>query len=824
MSAIFFVLLPVLFFLLVLPLQAGNILFDHIDMRSGLSNPTVNAIYQDEHDVIWIGTRDGLNRYTQGRIEVFRPEFTDPEGLFGNHIQSVCGDGQGKLYMQCLWGLVEYDQRTQRFRCIATQDIVSVAYGTDRLWVCSAHTLYTYDPEQKRLDKYHEFGLGERLTCIQESGERLYVGTRDELFRMSGRQVTDRILAGTEVICLYADSRGDVWVGTVADGLYRIESSGRIIHYEQDLDDPASLGNNYIRAICEDNQGDFWIGTAEGLNQLHPGTGGFSRYTHSETDPNSLSNSSVWSLMKDRQGTLWIGTFYGGIDLFNPGYAFASYYRAAEVELSFPVVSQVIEQGERLWIATDGGGLNCFDRDTQTFTCYRKGNAPYTLSSDIIKAMWLDERGRYLWLGTHLGGLCRLEVATGQVQRYMLPEELGPGSNDIRSVEFYNGIFYLGTKNSVLVFNPDTGEASPLIDGFLSESKQIWNMLIDSHQRLWFSTSFAVFRYDLQRDELRRYNYDRGLWGEIGDNYQNCFLEDSRGEIWLGSAGSGLFRYLPERDSFEVIHTRNSGIIGDYIVDLAESPEGYLLVATNRGFSRFDTRERVFRNYPVQDISPLSAINERGLSTTSHGEIVIGGFNGMAILREKELEFDRPGLRIHFTGLWVNNHPVCPGDDTGILRESLLYTPEIRLGHRHSTVSVEYSVSNYVRLLREPVEYRLDGFDPDWIAAPEGNRITYTNLRPGSYTLRIRSADGQAEQALGMIVHPPFYATWLAWVLYLVVFFSLAFYVARNYILKIKLKTSLQYAHKEKERIEELNQNKLRFLPMYLTSCVLRLR
>lgn len=299
---------------------------------------------------------------------------------------------------------MEYDQRTQRFRRIATQDIVSVSYGTDRLWVCSAHTLYTYDPEQKRLDKYHEFGLGERLTCIQESAERLYISTRDGLFRMSGRQVKDRILAGMEVICLYADSRGDVWVGTVAHGLYRIESSERIIHYEQDPDDPASLGNNYIRAICEDNQGDFWIGTAEGLNRLDLATGKFSRYTHSETDPNSLGDSSVWSLMKDRQGALWIGTFYGGIDRFNPGYAFASYYRVAEGKLSFPVVSRVIEQGERLWIATDGGGLNCLDRNTQTFTCYRKGSARHTLSSDIIKAMWLDETGRYLWLGTHLGG------------------------------------------------------------------------------------------------------------------------------------------------------------------------------------------------------------------------------------------------------------------------------------------------------------------------------------------------------------------------------------------------------------------------------------
>jgi len=792
-------------------LPAGNILFDHIDMHTGLSNPTINSIYQDENDMIWIATRDGLNRYTQGRIEVFRPEIGDTTGLFGNNIQSVCGDGNGKLYLQCLWGLVEYDQRLQRFRRIATQDIVSVSYGDNRLWICSSHTLYTYDTQQQRLEKYNEFDLRERLTCVQESQGMLYVGTRDGVFRMSGQQVTDRILPGTEVMCLYADAAGDVWVGTLAHGLYRIETSGRVIHYRHEPDNLRSLSNNYIRAICEDNRRDVWIGTAAGLNRLHRSTGEFSRYTHAETDPNSLSNSSVWSLMKDRQGTLWIGTFYGGIDRFNPDYAFASYYRAEEGGLSFPVVNQAVEQDNRLWIATDGGGLNCFDRRTQTFTHYRKGEALHTLPSDIIKDIWPEPDGTGLWLGTHLGGLCRFDTSTGRVKRYSLPEVRGIGSNDIRSVEQYEGRFYLGTKNLVWVFDPATGESRPLIGEFLSESRQVWNMRIDSRHQLWFSTSFAIFRYDLRRDELHRYTYDRSQLGEIGENYQNCFFEDSRGQMWLGSAGSGLFRYLPESDSFLPVNTRNSGILGDYIIHLTESASGHLLVATNLGFSRHDTREMTFRNYAIRDISPLSAINERGLSVTSQGEIVIGGFNGMVILHEHELDFARPEFRIDFTELRVNNRTVRPGDDTGILCEALLYTPEIRLGHRHTTVSVEYSVSNYIRLLREPVEYRLEGFDPHWISAPEGNRLSYTNLSPGVYTLRVRSLDGQAERALHLVVRPPFYATWQAYLLYAVVILSLGWYLLRSYVSQVKLKTSLQYATKEKDRIEELNQNKLRF-------------
>lgn len=791
---------------------AGNIIFDHIDMRSGLSNPTINSIYQDENDVIWIATRDGLNRYNQGRIDVFRPEIGDTARLFGNNIQSVCGDGAGHLYIQCLWGFVEYNQQQQTFHKIATKNIVNISYGSHNLWVCSSNAVFAYNRDKSTLDKYIEFDYKDRLTCIRESQGQLYIGTRDGLILLDQHKIATQLIPGIEVICIYEDGRKNIWIGTLANGLYKIETSGKITIYKHDAANPASISNNYIRSICEDNLGNYWIGTSLGLNRLDSRTGKFTCYTHSETDANSISNSSIWTIMKDRQGTLWIGTFYGGIDLFNPEYSFAEYYKAAEKELSFPVVGKIVEyDSNNLWIATDGGGLNHMCRTTGHVTHFVHGQAAHTLPSNIIKDILPDYKAGALWLGTHLGGLCRFDIATGEIKPYSLPKELGLGSNDIRCVESHKGLLYLGTKNSVIVFNPTTGNAWQLIEDFVSESKQIWNMMIDSEENLWFSTSFAIFRYNLQSNELKKYIYDQQQLGNIGENYQNTFFQDNQGNIWLGSAGSGMLLYVPENDTFTPYNTKNCDIIGDYIVNITQSAMGYLLVATNKGFSRIDTRNMEFHNYQIQDISPLTAINERGLCITQKGEIVIGGFNGMVIIDEADLDFEKKDFKINFSDLRVNNRQVLPQDGTDIIDKAIVYTPKVLLKHNHTSIAIEFSVSNYARLLKNAVEYKLEGFDNNWISAQNSNRISYTNLSPGQYTLRVRSTDQRAENSLSIIVKPPLYATWYAYLFYTLVAFTIIFYLLRSYASQIKLKTSLEYANKETARIEELNQSKLRF-------------
>ena len=78
-----------------------NSYFEHLTVKDGLSHYSVNALYQDEHGLIWIGTRDGLNRYDGNEITVYKQVTNDTTALFGNNIRSICGDKNGHLFMLC---------------------------------------------------------------------------------------------------------------------------------------------------------------------------------------------------------------------------------------------------------------------------------------------------------------------------------------------------------------------------------------------------------------------------------------------------------------------------------------------------------------------------------------------------------------------------------------------------------------------------------------------------------------------------------------------------------------------------------------------------
>lgn len=197
-------------------------------------------------------------------------------------------------------------------------------------------------------------------------------------------------------------------------------------------------------------------------------------------------------------------------------------------------------------------------------------------------------------------------------------------------------------------------------------------------------------------------------------------------------------------------------------------------------------------------------------------------------LRER-VEFLCEALSVNFTSLEVNNQQILPNDGSGILTESILYQPQITLNHNHSIITVNFSLSNYVSVLKNRIYYKLEGFDKDWMSAGYRKAITYTNLNPGEYKLKIKSSEEYSGKEsickeIDIIVKPPFYKSTWAYCIYVAIIIISVYLVVSFYSSKLKLRASLEYEKKEKKQIEELNQSKLRFLPIYHMSSVLRLR
>lgn len=806
--------LPVLSF-------AQNVHFQTIGVENGISQPTVTSIYQDEFGIIWIGTKDGLNRYNGTDFYIFRPKEGDKNSLYNNNIGTICGDRNGHIYIRCKYAVVEYDIREDVFHTIRDNNIQAICYGNSKLWACTRDSLFMYNRTDKTLEYYYTL-QDTRISCmIEDHGGNLYVGTMNKgLYMIDSNKKWLNYFPDKDITCIYEDSKKNIWVGTKDDGLIRLDRNGGTTNYAS-APYENSLSSNYVRCIAEDNLGNYWVGTFKGLDKLDVTTNTFTNYSE-DNKPYSLSNSSIICMMKDRQGTFWMGTYYGGVNLFNPDYEIYTYYYPDESQkgkLTTPFAGRMKEDSKGgIWIATEGGGLNYLDRKTRTFTAYKHDIHKNSLASNTIQALYLDEGNQELWIGTLKGGLDRLDLKTTRFTNYKrIPgREKSLINNIVRKIIPYKGNLLLATHNGVGLFNPETGECSKLLDDSRLNNRQIIDMLLDKHNNLWYSYPLGLVKYNLETKKQNEYFAPTTSDRVIGSNLINVLFEDKKGNIWAGSSGDGIFLYHPDTDTFQSYNSHNSDLINDYILDIHESLSGYLLIASNQGFSRFDKENQRFYNYNKQNGFPMTALNPYGLFVASDNEIFLSGPKVMISFFEKELNSYVKPYQLNFTSLEVNNKLILPNDDSNILSESILYQPRINLNHNHSIITINFSLSNYVSVLKNKIYYKLEGFDKEWISAGYRKSITYTNLNPGTYKLMIRSSEEYSDKEtifkeLDIVVNPPFYKSVWAYILYVVILIVSIYLVVSFYTSKLRLRASLEFEKKEKIQIEELNQSKLRF-------------
>ena len=270
--------------------KAQGVYFEHLKITDGLSHYSVNSLYQDEHDLIWIGTRDGLNRYDGNKITVFKQIKGDSTALFGNNIRSVCGDKKGHLFVRCKSGLLAFDLKTEIFKTIRKKDVSTISYGKENLWFCSSDSIFTFNPNSEIKLKFHlRFSdKAVRSSAVFETTDRLlYVATNLNgliVFDQNKKVVKRWDING--IVNLYEDSKRNIWVCTRNNGLFKIGYTGSITGYQHNRTNPESIPDNFVRTICEDNFGNYWIGLYNGLCKLSAEKEKFSLYKYDKQNSN----------------------------------------------------------------------------------------------------------------------------------------------------------------------------------------------------------------------------------------------------------------------------------------------------------------------------------------------------------------------------------------------------------------------------------------------------------------------------------------------------------------------------------------------------------
>ena len=804
--------------------EATNHYFKHLGVSDGLSQVCIPSIYQDELGAVWLGTTEGLNRYNGKDVKVFQPSESN-NGLTNNEVNELCGDKNGRMYIRSGNDLIKLDIYTEQFTCLRQKGVYGLFCKKDTLWVSCADGIYYYTGQGTELTFFARVQKGFVGRALYVDKETVWVVTRKYLVAISREDPLRQeiLLTLDKGNCILGDSSGNIWVGAW-NGLYRIspdrETTAYVSHSGM-----GELSDNQVRCVLEDDFKHIWVGTFKGIDCYDPITDTWSHYTRYGSSSNSLSHTSILSLHKDMQGNIWVGTYYGGVNVFNPDKNNHSFYCAEPLRedcLSFPVVGKMTEDSAgNVWICTEGGGLNCYHGDTGVFSryMYQKGDQS-TLGSNNVKSVFYRKENNRLYAGTHLGGLFVLDLKSnkGHTLHHVtgdpasLPHEI---VNDIQ--EYKDGIAML-TQGGPVFFDPVTEKFSPLTDDpsvqkLISREYAFETFLIDSRQRMWLAVGGGgIVCVNLSSSKVTQYLADSEKDTLTVGRYKTVHIfEDNKGDIYFSTIGAGIFKYQEKQDTFKSYGTTNGVLPSNYCYYICESArDNCLLVLHGKGLSIFD-REVTEETYHLfrQTYNLGSA-----LYRSKNGIIYISGTNGLAMFQERSFYESQVKSFLNFDKLFIFNEEIAPGDESGILTEILAKTSDIFLSYQQNNVTVEFATFNYNSDRNRLFEYYLDGFDKVWTQT-SGTTVTYTNLPPGDYTLKVRSMENKEslKDAICLNIHvsAPFYATIWAYLFYVLCLTALMVAFVRFKTRQAALRSSLEFERKEKERIEELNQVKLRF-------------
>ena len=399
-------------------------------------------------------------------------------------------------------------------------------------------------------------------------------------------------LGGYYPECLAVDSSGNIWIGFYGMGLDKFDPvANKFTHYRHSDKDPESLGNDFVSVVLADHFGNIWAGSFSGLDLLDQETGKFKHFKHKNDDANSLSCDTVRALYEDKAGDLWAGT----------GFAFAD---------------------------NKNGGLNLFHRDNGTFTRYMHDpEDTQSLIANKVRAIFEDSYGNF-WVGTEGDGLHTMDRRTGKFTRYPYnpsnPNQLartklqGIWDHITFITEDADSKIWIGTlQNGLIRYDPVSKQtihygSDDDKKGLLKDRSSWWaNATPDGF--VWISTQNAnLFRIDIYNTTIPFFGRSNGFSPDEGFAREGvgAFNEEGDSVLWLGTQRGLVRKDLKSSTTREFPHNPRdaSSISSDTVFAMVKDKDNFWL-GTNNGLNYFNTKAGKFTSYYPDSINKTSASN-----------------------------------------------------------------------------------------------------------------------------------------------------------------------------------------------------------------------
>ena len=790
--------------------------FTHLDNRSGLSENCVKSIVQDHWGFVWLGTKNGLDRYDGRQLKYY--DVTDPATGRGNHnISALCEADDGRLWVGTDKGVFVFDPVSETFASLdaVSQDgkqvrnwIAQIVMGPGgSLWIVSpGEGVFRYDPQGQALRRY------------------------------STRRPADDATYDPQCLCIRPD--GSVWIGTAGQGLFLLdESTGRMTQSTdgllgQNIYTMANYGEwllvgehegqlkkfnprtgqvavvnavsvhyKIIRAIDFDGT-DIFVATQDGLYIVNEAQHTEWRLHENGNVPNTLSDNMLYTLHRDRQGGLWIGTMQSGVNYMPPrGLHFYSYVPTGQPgALSNKHIREMQRDGQgNIWIATEEGNINVFHPDRQQFEVL---NTPRYKGGTNRLALMVD--GDHVWSGLFKNGLDIVSVATRQMIHYS-PEQLGlKGEGSVYALcKDSEGCVWLGTGKGVYIMSGDMrfNAVTAIPEAFVQDIVQ------DRQGDIWVTTiGSGVFRHNIRTGRTRQYLSGEG---SVSSNDVSSVTLDHAGRLWFATDRGGICTYDPQADQWRS-WSRPDGLPDDVTYKVLEDSLHRLWFGTNHGLVCGSLDDEVVYVYPNTSGLPGNQYNYKSATQGADGMFYFGGTQGLVVFDPMLAGKERQG-RVLITNLRVDHQDILPRKG-GILESNIVEAEKILLPYDFSNLSLCVSSLNYRGVESDCYEYLLDGFDDKWTLVRDGDDdISFSRLQPGRYTFRVRPAGGGEETRLLIVVDHPWWSSPAMTLVYVLLLALVAYQAYRLLQQRQRRRDQERQQRFVEEKDKELLQSKISF-------------
>ncbi len=815
--------------------------FNHINQDQGLSNSRITSIVQDSLGFIWIGTKNGLNRYDGTSIVIFNEKTSD---ISSNDISALKIDSQGNLWVGTIGGGISiYNPKKNSFKnyrhipnnisSISSDDVhVIIEDIKGRIWIGTENGLNLFDKTTNTFKSYlyqvnnpSSLSNNSVWSIFEGKEDTFWIGTyggglnkfdfkteKFTRFNLNNKNDFEFINSITSI------NDTELLIGTNGNGLLKFNLLNNTL--SNFLDKTRYEKVSIIRTIYKENNANFWAGTdGEGVLKIQITSNNkliVNQYKHDNRLQASLANNTVNTIFEDNQSNIWIGTAWKGLNILEKKADNVRFLYSDGKGYDISPILSIYKESDELWMGTDGKGLSVFNINNKKLKFYNKENDS-SIGGDFIQCITPAANNQY-WVGTFAKGIVLLDSNKKKVKQYKREanNDLSLPYNDVRSIielpskdiwvgTWGGGLSYFNNQEQKFTnfrYNKDNPNSIP--------SDNVLSILLNNDETLWLATfGGGLSFFDSKTSQFVNYQSNKDNSKSIASNYIFNFIKDDNGNLWIGTK-EGLSFFNIKSKTFKNFNVGNV-LNSNAVVGLIQDNEKNIWLSTRDGIYKYDINLERIEAFPIKE----REFHIASVFKDKEGVLYFGGSRGIVSFNPENINKYNTHYPVVFTDFELLDKSAH--NIKNAIKNHISYQDSITLPYNQRIFTFNFSSLKLPFSNKTQFAVKMEGFEDKWREIGSQNATTYTNLSVGEYLFNVKSKtdDGKwNENSVAKVyisILPPYWRTWWAYTLYFILaIIGLALF-QRYYLRWAQMKNKLALEQLQREHEDKLHKAKQRF-------------